>query len=286
MHVLTYNIRYDTTYDKHNEWKYRKNLVISNIQQSKAQIIGLQECLHNQIEDILEGLGGRYSYIGKGRDDGIKAGEYSPIIYDNQSIKLEHHHQFWISEKCYEPGSKSWNTTCCRILTWGYFRELSANKTFYFLNTHLDHQSKEARAQGAMLIKTFISTLDKTIPVCLVGDFNDYTHSVTLKNLLTDTNPDVAISYLNYLQIQRDQSTFSYQNLYNSRDISAIPVTGPKRTFTGFTDEFNEEIDYIIVNSAFKVDQFQIVNNNPQKFGIGQTIASDHLPVTAILSFK
>jgi hypothetical protein len=40
----------------------------------------LQEVLHSQLLYILSVLSG-WTYIGVGRDDGLKAGEYSPIIY-------------------------------------------------------------------------------------------------------------------------------------------------------------------------------------------------------------
>lgn len=41
-----------------------------------------QEVLHNQLLDIQSLLGPEWAYVGVGRDDGQKAGEYSPIFYN------------------------------------------------------------------------------------------------------------------------------------------------------------------------------------------------------------
>jgi hypothetical protein len=44
-------------------------------------IIGFQEVLHSQLEDLRALLGDAYGWVGVGRDDGHRAGEYSPIFY-------------------------------------------------------------------------------------------------------------------------------------------------------------------------------------------------------------
>jgi hypothetical protein len=46
-----------------------------------------QEVLHNQLLDIQSLLGPGWAYVGVGRDDGQKAGEYSPIFY-NTSVQM------------------------------------------------------------------------------------------------------------------------------------------------------------------------------------------------------
>jgi hypothetical protein len=46
-----------------------------------------QEVLHNQLLDILSLLGPGWACVGVGRDDGQKAGEYSPIFY-NTSVQM------------------------------------------------------------------------------------------------------------------------------------------------------------------------------------------------------
>ncbi|KAF2073792.1 hypothetical protein CYY_004886 [Polysphondylium violaceum] len=287
--ISTYNIRYDAEKDQHNSWKNRKHLTIGNIVFLGASVIGLQECLHNQIEEIKSELknkyGLNYSYVGNGRDDGKTHGEYSPILYNNDVVELIHSHMFWVSEKAYQPASRSWDAHCPRVCTWAFLRHKATGKAFYFLNTHLDHMSELARSEGTLMIKSFISTLDHGIPLCLVGDFNAHTDSTPVKNVLdTKQSSSLAHKYLKYLEIPL-KDTFSFQTLYNAKSITQIKI-GPDATFTGFDLAWKEDIDHVFVNSKFKVQSFVVFNNHPQNVSTKTTIASDHLPVVSDLIFN
>eukprot|EP01132_Coremiostelium_polycephalum_P009243 gene9243-11324_t len=194
----------------------------------EGDIIGLQECMSNQIDDIqseLSKLG--YLYIGTGRDDGISKGEHSPIFYNSNRLSLVHNHQFWVSDNAHSPGSKSWDTACPRIVTWGLFKLKGTAQQFYFLNTHLDHKSELARSQGTLLIRSFISYLDHSIPIVLVGDFNALPKSKPIFNLTMEIEDDknVGKNFLDILQINMSP-LFTFQNLYNCKDISNVK-SGP-----------------------------------------------------------
>ena len=63
----TFNIRYDNPADSLNNWQFRKDTVIRFIQAQNMDIVGMQEVLHNQLEDLLQRLPG-YKAIGVGRD--------------------------------------------------------------------------------------------------------------------------------------------------------------------------------------------------------------------------
>ena len=65
----TFNIRYDNPVDSLNNWKYRKDRVCKFIMDKGLEIVGMQEVLYNQLEDLKDGLPG-YSAIGVGREDG------------------------------------------------------------------------------------------------------------------------------------------------------------------------------------------------------------------------
>ena len=65
----TFNMRYDNPGDSLNNWQYRKDTVCQYILDKKMDIIGMQEVLHNQLEDLKAGLP-NYAAIGVGRDDG------------------------------------------------------------------------------------------------------------------------------------------------------------------------------------------------------------------------
>ena len=63
----TFNIRYDNPDDQENNWKFRKDRVATFIQQEKLDIVGMQEVLHNQLEDLKTRLP-EYAEVGIGRE--------------------------------------------------------------------------------------------------------------------------------------------------------------------------------------------------------------------------
>ena len=48
----TFNVRYDNPADSLNNWQYRKDSVASFIKSQNIDIVGMQEVLHNQLEDL------------------------------------------------------------------------------------------------------------------------------------------------------------------------------------------------------------------------------------------
>lgn len=86
--LLTHNIRYATNspFKGEEKWDLRKSRLINELSFITAHcaesFICLQEVLHQQLVDILSGLNSKktaWDFVGVGRDDGLKAGEYSPI---------------------------------------------------------------------------------------------------------------------------------------------------------------------------------------------------------------
>lgn len=65
----TFNIRYDNPADSLNNWKYRKDTVAAFIKANQLDIVGMQEVLHNQLEDLKQRLP-EYAEVGVGREDG------------------------------------------------------------------------------------------------------------------------------------------------------------------------------------------------------------------------
>jgi endonuclease/exonuclease/phosphatase family metal-dependent hydrolase len=80
--VMTYNIRFDNPGDGVNRWSGRKDKVISLLKGYDPDILGVQEALVHQIDDITANTG--YAYVGVGRDDGKKKGEYSAILFNTR----------------------------------------------------------------------------------------------------------------------------------------------------------------------------------------------------------
>ena len=86
--LLTHNIRYatDSPFKGEEKWTVRKSRLINELSFNTAHcaesFICLQEVLHQQLLDIISGLNSKkkaWAFVGVGRDDGLQAGEYSPI---------------------------------------------------------------------------------------------------------------------------------------------------------------------------------------------------------------
>ena len=111
-------------------------MICDQINFMSPDVLGTQEVLHGQLQDMLERLDG-YGYIGVGRDDGATAGEYAAIFYKQDKVRLLDSGNFWLSETPDRPGL-GWDAACVRICTWGRFTGQTAtdDDAFYFFNLH------------------------------------------------------------------------------------------------------------------------------------------------------
>ena len=64
--VMSFNIRYGTANDGDNHWLKRREHLFALLRDQQADVIGLQEALHGQIDEILQAVPG-YAYVGVGR---------------------------------------------------------------------------------------------------------------------------------------------------------------------------------------------------------------------------
>jgi endonuclease/exonuclease/phosphatase family metal-dependent hydrolase len=255
--IMTFNIRYNNPGDKENAWPNRKEMVCGLLDFHDPDIFGLQEALYDQILDIQKCLPG-YEWLGQGRDDGDKKGEFSPIFYNTSKFILVKKGHFWLSETPDKPGL-GWDAACNRIVCWGRFQSKVTGKHFLVFNTHFDHLGKEARKNSAVLLRNTIEemTYNKALPVILTGDFN----------LTPDELP---ISLLK-------------KYLSDARDISVEKPYGPVGTFSGFKfdADFDKRIDYVFVNGFVRVLEYAALTDSKEK-----RYPSDHLPVFVKVQLK
>ena len=257
--VMSFNMRYDNPNDGDNRWNNRKDIVAQTITDAQTDIVGTQELLHNQLND-LKSLLPNYRFIGTAREDGISKGEYSAIIYKNESFDLLDSGSFWISETPEEVGSKGWDGACERIATWAILSQPHNDQELFILNTHLDHMGVEARRQGVALLLSRIQTLAGDRPIIVTGDFNATPQS------------DVILQILGSGQLQ------------HAKDI-AKAIKGESWTFDDFgrLDTLKRSfIDYIFVNDSIEVKSHEVL---PITTIDGRHL-SDHAPVKAILTIK
>lgn len=147
----TFNIRYDNPYDSLNSWTYRKDTVANFIKAQNLDIVGMQEVLHHQLEDLKARLP-EYAEVGVGREDGKTQGEYAPLFYKKDRFELLDNNTFWLSQYPDSVGFIGWDGACTRIATWAKLKDKTNGKIFMAINTHFDHVGTEARKKGALLI--------------------------------------------------------------------------------------------------------------------------------------
>lgn len=151
-----------------------------------ATLVGMQEVLQQQLEDLLRdtfnsspvSVQNDWDYIGVARDDGKEAGEYSPIFYRRSAWKLLHFETVWLNETG-EVGKRGWDAASVRILTVGVLESTlpsSRGRTILALNTHLDDSGKVARREGAKIILRVASAMQRDFTAIsftyLSGDLN------------------------------------------------------------------------------------------------------------------
>ena len=81
--VITYNIKYDDNSNGENSWNVRKVALLELITTFSPNIIGIQEGLIHQVE-FLNSKMNDHKYVGVGRDDGYRKGEYCAIFFNEK----------------------------------------------------------------------------------------------------------------------------------------------------------------------------------------------------------
>ncbi len=247
--VMSFNIRYDNPSDGENAWPHRVTWVAQEM--AKGDIIGVQEGLSHQVEQLASELS-EYEWVGVGRDDGKRAGEFTPIFFKTSMFELLETSMFWLSEDSDQPGSKGWDAALPRIATTAHLIDKRTEMEFLIINTHFDHRGQHARLHSAELLSESVKELE--IPVLLLGDLNVTPDSEAYHTLVES-------------EILRD-----------SRITAVTSPLGPEGTFSGFTKQGNLDeaprIDYIFASDHFKVRTYEAVVS--EKNG---RYVSDHLPV-------
>lgn len=247
--VMSFNIRYGTANDGDNHWLKRRDQLFDLLREQQADVVGLQEALHFQIEEILRAFPG-YDYVGVGRSDGRQAGEYAAILYRTARLKARRSDTFWFSDTPGIVKSTSWGNQTERICTWAYFEDLEG-PSFYLYNVHLDHQSQPSREKSVALLLERVAARGPAAPAVVTGDFNAGEANPAAKAMLAPF---------------RD----SFRLLH--------PDATEVGTFNGFKpgQTGGDKIDFVFVEAGTEVLAAEIVRSSRDG-----RYPSDHFPVTA-----
>ena len=261
--VMTFNIRYGTAEDGDNHWDRRRDLLFQVIRDENADIVGLQEALRFQIEQIVDAVPA-YAFVGVGRDDGRESGEHTAILYRRERLSVLESDTFWFSDTPGQPGSTGWGNRITRICTWARFGD-TGGRPFYVFNVHLDHESQPSRERSVQLLAARIR--ERAVPgdpVIVTGDFNIDEQNPATKWLLGDDRalPGAGASGVDLFD--------TFRVLH--------PDARGVGTFTGFTFGSIDErkIDYVLAGRPFVAREARIVQTSH-----GERYPSDHFPVVA-----
>ena len=169
--AMTYNIHLDSSAEGANSWAKRKHFLIGQIVTMRPHILGLQEVLSNQQDDLKAALA-EYDFIGAGRDDGKSAGEASPLIIDRHIFRISASGTFWLSPTPSVP-SMGWDAAFKRIASWAHIKRRSNGAKLLVVNSHWDHIGLVARKEsGAQILDWIARNRLKGEQVVLMGDLN------------------------------------------------------------------------------------------------------------------
>lgn len=251
--VMTFNLRYAADRGA-NAWQDRRDLLIETIRGENPDLIGTQEGLHRQLQDIDVGLP-EYARIGLGRQGGSHD-EFMAVYLRKHRFRIDEYDHFWLSDTPRQIGSLSYDADLPRMVTWLRLHDLQSGRDCYLANTHFDHAHPLARTRSAEQLLRWIDTLDPTLPLIVTGDFN------------ATAGSDPVYRQLVGAAALRDAFA------------EATDRGAEIGTFHGFAggDPGGGRIDWILVRGALSAVRSRVITHHRE----GQ-YPSDHYPVTTRL---
>ncbi len=249
--LVTFNIRNVLYEDGENSFIHRVGMIYDKINKEDPDIVALQEVCHPHLV-MLRRLLPNYDFYGQRRNADFH-GEGLYVAVKKEAFELLAYETFWISPTPYAPGSRfPVQSECPRICNMLKLRHDESGKIFRVLNLHLDHISDSARIEGIKCVVGMLREYNSKheVPAFIVGDFNSYPESETIRYCRALGKPSLA-------DLTKD-----------------IPVTSH-----GFGREA-VKIDYIL---GTKGTENALVNAGVWDDVHDGIFLSDHYPVFAIL---
>jgi endonuclease/exonuclease/phosphatase family metal-dependent hydrolase len=256
LRTMTFNIRYGTASDGAHSWPHRRAHVIDVIRDHAPHVLGFQEALRGQLDELAPALP-PHREIGVGRDDGRTAGEYSALYVDSVRFEVISAGTFWFSDTPAVAGSMTWGNRIPRICTWARLVDRATRDTLRVYNLHWDHESQPSRQKAAgQLLERLARDGSATDRVVVLGDFNADEGNPAYRAVVTDGRLALRDAFR---AVHRDAR-----------------VVG---TFNGFRgDSTGGMIDHVLAGTGWRVLAAGI---DRRKYGA--LWPSDHFPVWAVL---
>ena len=270
--VVSFNILYYRYWGPRDigPWTARRKMVVNVIENSGADVMGLQEATFPQIEYLRGKLEDTLGILVTYREGlPIDKALSNAILYRKDRLTAEDWGTFWFSDTPDEPGSKGWGNRTPRLCTWAHFVETGTGKDFYVYNAHIDHAIQNSRIRSAALIADRIAQRKHTsAPVVLMGDLNAH-----------EDNP-IILFFKGEGELSFDDKVAKNPMPLVDSFRVAHGEEADAGTFHGFENK-SLKIDYILVQKETKVLDAEILTYN-----VDGQYPSDHCPLTATILFR
>lgn len=260
--VMSFNVRNSNAQDGENAWSKRVDFFFDTITHFNPDLIGFQEVLAVQYDEITNRMSG-YGFTGVARDDGKRRGEWALVGYRKDRFAPVTQGDFWLSETPTVAGSKSWDAALTRICSWVRLRETATGREFVFANTHFDHKGVIARQEASKVLSVQLATIAAGVPAILTGDLNINEDNPAYAVLVRSETPG-AIHWID-----------SYREVHPKRLPDEASFHAFKGTIVG------SRIDFIFHTAHFVATSSEIDRTSREG-----RFPSDHFPVAAVLTLK
>lgn len=261
--VMSFNVRTARAQDGVNAWPNRLEFLFEVIERFGPDLIGFQEVVETQHDEIVKRLKG-YDFSGVARDDGQRKGEWSLVGFRRERFTRVDSGDFWLSENPKEVGSKSWDAALTRICSWARLRDSANRRELVYANTHFDHKGVIARQEASRVLSIELSKIASGVPAILTGDLNINEDNPAYAVLVRPDRPG-AIRWID-----------SYREVHPRREPNEASFHGFKGTVAGSRIDFIFHTDHFIA-TASDIDRSAMPNGR---------YPSDHYPVSAVLKLK
>lgn len=285
--VMTFNMRLETCQDSDREgqncsWTARRDLFLQVILRELPDLLGIQEAMPGQIEDLKKALGSAgFACFSQARDGLESEGMFIAIRPPWRATRTG---AFWLAVDTPDvPGSKAFGARLPRIALWASLEMEGSAQKLLFLNTHLDHPTTEVaegiRTRSAEQISDFIKKDWHGWPAVITLDANEEpgapAHRKFIEGGLVDSwaecHPELALDR---------PTTF---HLFQGRKF-AVPSSWAEGCWPGSLGPGGRKtchIDWILHTPSLKATFCEIDRTEID----GQPPPSDHFAVISTLRF-
>lgn len=257
--TMFYNVKYDL-----NDSARDPNAVVQTLADASPDVFGATEVTDAWLTKLKSELEGYVCYSGK-KNQETTNGEYNAIFYKKDKFEVVSGGTKWLSST---PDRASMYSGAKHYMTYNYveLRNKESGVKFMFIVAHFEPyrtsstnpnqivnpKADDVRIAQAKQLKAFVK--EQSLPVVLVGDFNDSPTAKSIKELVSD-------QIVNY-----------------AMDIAEEQVgKGGTLVSSDYKTRGSAIYDYVFVTARIiSVARYEIIDNKA-----GNAYPSDHLPVTA-----